>query len=68
LGNEVCDAGTIVGCLSDCSGSSSGWNCSIGGSLVPSICTPICGDGQVVGIEKCDAGKGPGCLSDCSAN
>lgn len=34
----------------------------------PSVCTPSCKDGKVVGIEKCDAGKEDGCLEDCSGS
>ena len=28
-----------------------GWSCASGN---PSVCTPVCGDGQVVGDEACD--------------
>ena len=36
-------------------------------------CTPICGDGYIVGIEKCDDKNksttiGNGCNEDCSGN
>src|SRR5207247_5442142 len=45
-----------------------GWTCS--GS--PSVCTPICGDGRVVGSEQCDDGANNGtnraCLPTCQWN
>ena len=60
----MCDAGALPGCLSNCLGVSIGYSCISVNS--PSICSPICGDGIVVGIEKCDDGNKGGCLSDCS--
>jgi len=52
-------------CNSLCTASIDGWECSGGDSKGPSICTPKCGDGKVLGNEKCDAGTLPGCSTDC---
>src|SRR6185295_15957156 len=41
-----------------------GWTCS----GVPSVCTPICGDGQIHGMETCDDANGnddDGCSAIC---
>ena len=54
----------MTGCLADCSGVALGYTCNSTSS--PSICSPICGDGLVIGIEKCDAGTKPGCLPNCT--
>lgn len=53
-----------------------GWTCTnwtTGAYPNPSVCTPICGDGYIVGNEKCDdknlpAGSYIGCFDDCSGN
>jgi len=63
--------------LPDCSGVQANFKCTLGSSpsicicltgfeLTGILCTPICGDGLIVGTEKCDAGALPGCLRDCS--
>ncbi|MEM9876669.1 MAG: DUF4215 domain-containing protein [Myxococcota bacterium] len=66
---EACDDGNLVaadGCESDCS-ITPGWECP------GNVCSPICGDGLVVGNEICDGdGNGvPGetatCDADCTA-
>lgn len=61
VGNEQCDDGNI-GCLNDCSGPKSGWDCS---SLT--VCSTICGDGLWRGSEVCDDGvlDNEGCADDC---
>ena len=51
---------SLDGCSNTCT-IEIGYNCT----LEPSICTPICGDGRVLGLEVCDAGTSQGCLSDC---
>jgi len=73
---ETCDDGPadhlspfkVEGCLPDCSTFDSKWNCSLGSPTARSSCSPICGDGFLVGKEACDAGKLTGCKSDCSSN
>lgn len=52
-GVETCDAGDASpndGCGADCQ-IEAGWSCS----GLPSVCTPICGDGVIVGDEECDS-------------
>ena len=64
MSGETCEDGNKVsndGCSSDCTKLETGFKCLVG--VTPLKCTPICGDGLVVGTEKCD---GAGCLSDCS--
>ncbi len=49
---EVCDdgnAGPGDGC--DLCGIEAGWSCTTDS---PSVCTPLCGDGMVLGDEECD--------------
>ena len=64
---KQCDDGNTVngdGCSSTCT-IETGYSCS--GS--PSVCSPICGDGLVVGIEGCDDSNtvsGDGCSSTCT--
>ncbi len=55
-------------CNSLCSGPVDGWVCSGGDIQSPSICSPKCGDGKVIGNEKCDAGSKLGCTEDCLSN
>lgn len=69
---ETCDADSsqalINGCNSTCNGTLQGWTCSGGDKLSATICTPICGDGVLVGVETCDDGDisdNFGCNSDC---
>ncbi len=50
---EECDDGNIRpndGCAPDCQ-TEEGFTCT---STSPTVCTPICGDGRVVGDEPCD--------------
>ncbi|MGB1607969.1 MAG: DUF4215 domain-containing protein, partial [Promethearchaeia archaeon] len=45
-----------------------GWGCS-GGWCVTGTCSPICGDGAILGGEECDDGNGgnhDGCSASCS--
>jgi len=73
-GGEVCDDGNIVdnlGCSSDCTGVITGWTCTNINQVrsTPVTCSPICGDGILVGIETCDDGNSPdnkGCNSTCT--
>ncbi len=66
--DEDCDDGNKVsgdGCSSSCS-IETGWTCD---DSQPSVCTPICGDGLVLGGEECDDGntvEGDGCSSLCT--
>ena len=69
--NEQCDDGNQVssdGCSSTCQ-IETGWIC-VGDH--PSVCTPDCGDGLVVGTEQCDEGEaingtaGSCCTSICT--
>jgi len=62
VGTEACDDGPGIQCLDDCSGPYPGYAC------ISNQCSPICGDGMVLGAEKCDAGKLEGCKPDCSSN
>lgn len=58
-GPETCDDGTDnnEGCSSGCvSGSLATWICSGGSPYNPTICTPNCTDGILVGNENCDTG------------
>ncbi|HDP73556.1 MAG TPA: DUF4215 domain-containing protein, partial [Candidatus Woesearchaeota archaeon] len=77
-GDEQCDDGNTLdgdGCSSTCE-VESGWLCSP--SFLPSIildepagpseCSPVCGDGFIIGDEECDDGNtlyGDGCSSTC---
>jgi cysteine-rich repeat protein len=46
-----------------------GWACTnTDETSLTNVCTPICGDGIIIGGETCDAGANPGCMSDCSNN
>ncbi|MBU1241834.1 hypothetical protein KKD52_08940 [Myxococcota bacterium] len=50
---ETCDDGNSEdndGCTALCV-PEAGWSCD---EESPTVCTPICGDGQVVGLEPCD--------------
>lgn len=43
-----------------------GYDC---GTMFPSVCVTVCGDGFIRGIEVCDDNNilsNDGCLSDCS--
>jgi len=45
-----------------------GWHCTRGTKTSPSVCSPICGDGIIVGEEPCDdgiLGDEQGCLDTC---
>jgi len=66
MGTEVCDAGSLPGCLSDCSNSSIGYKCIKGNSTSPSVCAPVCGDGLLISPESCDDGGIGGCNSTCT--
>jgi cysteine-rich repeat protein len=66
-GNEECDDGNTSpddGCDGSCV-VETGWDCT----GQPSTCTPICGDGSVVGDELCDDGADgdptDGCNDSC---
>ena len=66
---ERCDDGpqplNLKGCNDFCSAALPGWTCSGGSHTTRSICSPICGDGLVVGNEACDDGiknDNAGCL------
>jgi len=66
----MCDDGNKndnQGCLYDCSGFITGWNCSAGSLFSSDFCLPICGDGIEVLTESCDDGinDNKGCLQDC---
>jgi cysteine-rich repeat protein len=73
---EVCDNGAngADGCSDDCKTVQDGWNCNkIDGKS--GRCTPICGDGKLVGIEtqagRCDDGNlipSDGCSTICVVN
>jgi cysteine-rich repeat protein len=74
---EVCDNGPNGpgdGCSDDCQTIEDGWACNqINGKS--GRCTPICGDGKLIGIETqigyCDDGNlipGDGCSSICVIN
>jgi large repetitive protein len=41
VGNEVCDDGTLNGCMNDCTGANSDFNCIGGSSSTPSVCSCI---------------------------
>lgn len=57
--SEVCDNGNMPGCSSNCL-QDKGYLCTaVVGQA--SQCSPICGDGIVVGDEKCDNGMNVGC-------
>ena len=64
LTNENCDDGDKTdnkGCLSDCTGSIPGWQCSSTGiNFAPDLCSFICGDSKVVLTEVCDDGTNDG--------
>ena len=55
---EVCDDGiqpaNLKGCDYSCSSNKTGWSCTAGSNTVGSFCTPICGDGLLLGNEECD--------------
>ncbi|MFH1109197.1 MAG: DUF4215 domain-containing protein [Planctomycetota bacterium] len=64
--NEVCDDGNENngdGCKSNCRDTETGFTCT---GSAPTICTPICGDGMVVGGELCDDGFADAC-GTCNA-
>lgn len=63
---EACDDGNTIrgdGCDDNCLIMESGWLCEEAGKP----CTPICGDGQILGDETCDSGLRlpEGYCSDC---
>jgi len=62
VGSEACDDGLGTACLDDCSGPFPGYKC------LSNVCSPIYGDGLVIGIEQCDAGSLEGCDATCSSN
>jgi len=70
VGADTCDAGSNPGCLSNCSGEETGYQCN---EATPDVCNPICGDGRVISPETCDDGPAnhlspfsvTGCLSNC---
>lgn len=74
---EVCDNGINGagdGCSDDCKTIEVGWNCNIINGK-SGRCTPICGDGILVGIEtqagRCDDGNtiaNDGCSATCLVN
>ena len=60
---ETCDDGGTTagdGCSATCT-TETGWTCS----GVPSSCSPICGDGRILGAEACDGSNlgGASCVS-----
>jgi fibro-slime domain-containing protein len=65
--DETCDDGNTVsgdGCSSDCKSVEAGYQCRVPGKK----CTPLCGDGKMIGSEACDDGNsvsGDGCSSTC---
>jgi cysteine-rich repeat protein len=65
--DEGCDDGNAVpgdGCNVACQ-IEAGWDCIE--PVNASICSPICGDGDIVGDEACDdAGESATCDADCS--
>ncbi|MEE2786116.1 MAG: DUF4215 domain-containing protein [Myxococcota bacterium] len=69
-GYEYCDDGNTAsgdGCSLSCA-LELGWSCAPEAGTMRSVCTPTCGDGQVVGAEQCDDGNtadGDGCSSTC---
>jgi fibro-slime domain-containing protein len=75
-GSEQCDLGkdaaghdlngTGKGCSATCT-QDPGWSCP----STEARCTPICGDGKIVGSEQCDLGMGnngpgKGCNANCT--
>ena len=49
-GDEICDAGTALGCIRDCLEVNPQYSCTGGSPTSPSICTSqcgVCGDGVV---------------------
>ncbi len=58
-GQEACDDGNLEpgdGCDADCQ-PEEGWSCDAQDALgTDVVCTPLCGDGKVVGWEECDDG------------
>jgi len=66
-GDEICDAGSMKGCTSDCLGVLPGYICHGGNSTSPTICKiacSICGNGIVNNGEQCDSTDG--CTSNCT--
>ena len=57
---EDCDDGTDdgIGCMEGCQdGPADGWDCeTIEDEINFSVCSPICGDDEIVGDEQCDVG------------
>ena len=67
----MCDDGNKNngdGCLGDCSAVEEGWTCTENAVTHKSECSPICGDGLILGDEVCDdnnTNDGDGCSADC---
>ena len=69
MSDEVCDAGTDLGCLSDCTGDAPGYICSGGDETQPDTCDEVCGDDLITPSEACEDGNsvgGDGCFN-CQA-
>jgi len=66
---ETCDDGNLIKCNSNCIGARTGYTCTLGSSLSPSVCTPNCGDGLILNPEICDDNdltNNDGCSSTCT--
>ena len=69
---EKCDDGTqppnLKGCDELCASNKTGWSCTEGSNSIGSFCSPICGDGLLLGNEACDdknLDDLDGCSSTC---
>ena len=63
LPDPACAPVSNDGCSDDCLTQEIGWDCPTPGQP----CTPICGDGNVVGEEECDdTGESATCDADCT--
>lgn len=65
---EACDDGNTInndGCSSTCAlVETPGWTCSGGSFTTITTCSPICGDGLILGSETCDDNDGTPANSD----